>query len=156
MGKSVVVFKSDSFTWYWGGSPYDYFNIWNVVQVCFALSHISLRKHQYLYWRCSWVTIHGNFWHYNDTILSAMASQITGASIVCYRLLRRRSKQTSKLRVTGLCEGNPLNWRVWKTYTNQISLIFHAWVVQDKWSTLLCMWILLAYMDIMNKHYQNE
>ena len=36
-----------------------------------------------------------------------MASQITSVSIVCpKRLFRRRSKKTSKLRVTGLCEGN--------------------------------------------------
>ena len=38
-----------------------------------------------------------------------MASQITGLSIVCSTVcsFRRRSNKTSKLRVTGLCEGNP-------------------------------------------------
>ena len=45
--------------------------------------------------------------HYSDVMMSEMASQITGVSIayltVCFR---RRSKKTSKLRVTGLCEGN--------------------------------------------------
>ena len=46
--------------------------------------------------------------HYSDVIMSAMAFQITGISIVCStRLFRRRSKKTWKLRVTGLCEGNP-------------------------------------------------
>ena len=35
--------------------------------------------------------------------MGAMASQITGVTIV---YSRRRSKKTSKLRVTGLCEGN--------------------------------------------------
>ena len=39
--------------------------------------------------------------HYS-VIMGAMASQITSLS----RLFRRRSKKTSKLRVTGLCEGN--------------------------------------------------
>ena len=41
--------------------------------------------------------------HYNEVIMSAMASKITGLTIV---YSRRRSKKTSKLRVTGLCEGN--------------------------------------------------
>ena len=47
--------------------------------------------------------------HYNDVIMSAMASQITGVSIVYLlnRLFRRRSKETWKFRATGLCEGNP-------------------------------------------------
>ena len=40
--------------------------------------------------------------------MSAMASQITSVSICLHgHLFRRRSKKTSKLRVTGLCEGNP-------------------------------------------------
>ena len=45
--------------------------------------------------------------HYNDVIMSAMASQITSLSIV-YPIvkIRRTSKKTSKLRVTGLCMGN--------------------------------------------------
>ena len=45
--------------------------------------------------------------HYNDLIMSTMASQITSLTIVYSSVLfRRRSKKTSKLRVTGLCEGN--------------------------------------------------
>ena len=44
---------------------------------------------------------------YNDVIISAMASQITSLTIVNSTVYsRRRSKETSKLRVTGLCEGN--------------------------------------------------
>ena len=39
--------------------------------------------------------------------MSAMASQITGvSSVLLNRLFRRRSKKTSKVHVTGLCEGN--------------------------------------------------
>ena len=44
--------------------------------------------------------------------MGRMASQITSLTIVCLlkRLFRRRSKITSKLRITGLCEGNsPVN-----------------------------------------------
>ena len=46
-----------------------------------------------------------------DVMMSTMASQITGVRIVYLtRLFRRRSKKTSKLRDTSLCEGNsPVN-----------------------------------------------
>ena len=45
--------------------------------------------------------------HYNDVIMSAMASQSTSLTIVYSTVYSRcRSKKTSKLRVTGLCEGN--------------------------------------------------
>ena len=48
--------------------------------------------------------LHG---HYNDVIISAMASQTISLTIVCWTVYsKRRSKETSKLRVTGLCEGN--------------------------------------------------
>ena len=40
--------------------------------------------------------------------MNAMASQITNVTIAYSwnRLFRRRSKKTSKVRITGLCEGN--------------------------------------------------
>ena len=45
--------------------------------------------------------------HYNDVIMSAMASQITSLTIVYSNVYSRcRSTKTSKLRVTGLCAGN--------------------------------------------------
>ena len=45
--------------------------------------------------------------HYNDVIMSAMASWITSPTIVYSTVYSRRwSKKTSKFRVTGLCEGN--------------------------------------------------
>ena len=45
--------------------------------------------------------------HYNDVMMSAMASQITSLTIVYSTVYSRRiSKKISKLRVTGLCEGN--------------------------------------------------
>ena len=45
--------------------------------------------------------------HYGDVIMGTMASQITSLAIVFNRLFGSRSKKTSKLRVTGLCVGNP-------------------------------------------------
>ena len=45
--------------------------------------------------------------NYSDVIMGAMASQITSLSIVySTNLFWQRSMKTSKLRVTGLCEGN--------------------------------------------------
>ena len=45
---------------------------------------------------------------YSDVIMTAMASKITGVSIVFWIVFSRcRWKKISKLRVTGLCEGNP-------------------------------------------------
>ena len=46
--------------------------------------------------------------HYRDVIMNATASQITSLDHDCLlnRLFRRRSKKTSKLRITDLCEGN--------------------------------------------------
>ena len=47
--------------------------------------------------------------HYSHAIMSMMASQITRILIgLLNPLFRRRSKKTSKLCLTGLCEGNPL------------------------------------------------
>ena len=47
---------------------------------------------------------------YNDVIMGAMASQITSLTIVCSAVYSmRRSKKTSKLRVTGpLCGNSPV------------------------------------------------
>ena len=46
--------------------------------------------------------------HFSDVIMSAVATQITGVSVVCSTVFfRRRSKKTSKPRVTGLCLGYP-------------------------------------------------
>ena len=45
--------------------------------------------------------------HYNDVMMSALASQITSLTIVYSTVYsRRRSKKTSKIRVNGHCEGN--------------------------------------------------
>ena len=79
--------------------------------------------------------------HYNDVIMSAMASQITSLTIVYSTVyLRRRSKKTSKLRVTGLCEGNsPVTGRFpaqmgsnaenvsiwWRHHATE--LLYHLW-----------------------------
>ena len=48
-----------------------------------------------------------NSLHYTDVILSVMASQITGVSIVCFTVCSGADqRKTQTLHVTGLCEGN--------------------------------------------------
>ena len=42
--------------------------------------------------------------HYGVVIMGAMGFQITSLTII--HLFRRKSKKTSKLRITGLCAGN--------------------------------------------------
>ena len=44
--------------------------------------------------------------HYNGIIMSMMASEITGISTVYSTVSLGTDKKTSKLRITGLCEGN--------------------------------------------------
>ena len=51
--------------------------------------------------------LYGQQLHYNDVTPSATASQITSLTIVYSTAYsRRRSKKTSKVQVTGLCDGN--------------------------------------------------
>ena len=53
------------------------------------------------------VLLQGSEAHYNDVIMSAMASQITSFhDCLLNHLFGIRSKKTSKLRITGLCAGN--------------------------------------------------
>ena len=44
--------------------------------------------------------------HYNSVIMGTMVTQIPASRLFTYGLFRSRSKKTSKLRATGLCEGN--------------------------------------------------
>ena len=97
--------------------------------------------------------------HYDDVKMGTMTSQINNLTIVySNRLFRRRSKKTSKLRVTGLCAGNSpgtgefpaqmasnaenvsISWR-----HHEISLTSHSFV---RW---LCMdevdWVLIWRRD---------
>ena len=61
----------------------------------------------YSHWGGHAIFLIFNILHYNDVIMDSMASQITSLTIV-YLIVysRRRSKKTSKLRVTGLCAEN--------------------------------------------------
>ena len=61
---------------------------WQVLLI--ALFHREISQQRYI--------------HYSDVIMSAMASE--PQDCLLNRLFRHRWKKTSKLRVTGLCEGN--------------------------------------------------
>ena len=76
---------------------------------------------------CKWVSIsnatqhiprlrtnwHKAWSHYSDVIMSVLSvSNHQRLDYLLNRLFRRRSKKTSKLRVTGLCEGGIHRWPV--------------------------------------------
>ena len=68
----------------------------------FTIKHLDICSWTAQFYVCFSVLV-----HYNGVIMSAMASQITSLTIVYSTVLsRRRSKKTSKIRVTGLCAGN--------------------------------------------------
>ena len=67
------------------GGPYRGDIIWKGLHITASSRNILFSKH-----------------HYDDVIMGAMASHITSLN----RLFSCRSKETSKLRVTGLCVGN--------------------------------------------------
>ena len=68
---------------------------------------LSFSKHCACWWPCIVRFIRVLYTHYSDVIMGTVASKITSLTIVySNRLFRRRSKKTSKLRVTGLCVGN--------------------------------------------------
>ena len=54
----------------------------------------------------SWFGVYKVQWHYNDVIMTTMASQITSLTTVYSTVYSGTDKKTSKLRVTGLCAGN--------------------------------------------------
>ena len=49
--------------------------------------------------------------HYSDVIMSALASQITIVSMFAAPFIQAHIKKTSKLRITGLCAGEPTGGR---------------------------------------------
>ena len=84
--------------------------------------------------------------HYNDVIMRATASQITSLTIVSSTVYsRRRSKKTSKLRVTGLCErnssvtgefpaqraSNAENVSIWWRHHEQVTVLTSKYTVME-------------------------
>ena len=81
--------------------------------------------------------------HYSEVIMSTMASQITSFAIV-YSTVHRRSKKTSKLRVTGLCEGkSPMTGEPplpMASYADSVSI---WWRHHDRWSSIAEMFLMV-------------
>ena len=91
--------------------------------------------------------------HYNDVIMSATASQITSLTIVYSTVYsRRRSKKTSKLRVTGFFVMGIHRWPVNSPHKGQVMRkmfpfddVFMNWVIYECQPTSF-----LGTMDIMH------
>ena len=95
--------------------------------------------------------------HFNDFIMSAMVSQITGITILYSTDYSRcRSKKTSKFRVTGLCQWNsPVTGEFPAQRTSNTETVSIWWRHHDRWnvSVTKCMYIglcvyLYIYTDI--------
>ena len=72
-----------------------------------TLSEERPRPNQYLLLTEDYQSGYGSQWHYSDIIMGTIASQITSLTIVYATIYSGADKKkTSKLRVTGLCEGN--------------------------------------------------
>ena len=83
-------------------------NYWQIASLVSQKSLFTV-THAFFFMSCSenncWLPSY--FVHYGGIIMSAMTSQITRClDYLLNRLFRRRSKKVSKLRATGLFEGN--------------------------------------------------
>ena len=72
---------------------------------------------------------------FSDVVMGAMASQITGVSIVYSYVCSGTDKKTSKIRVTGQCQGNspefPVVWAFllnWNIIAWSISVMTVLWI----------------------------
>ena len=84
------------------------------------------------------------FGHYNDVIMTTMASQITNLN----RLFRRRSKKTSKLRVTGLCVGNSPDRWISRTKGQLRGKCFHLMTSSWSWNNSMCWMLYFVHTEI--------
>ena len=98
---------------------YPYFDVFTILKTDFEMTMSNAEKVMQVYCTSWWLWLCPLVWfccmlsrglklgHYNDVIMGAMASQITSLTIVYTTVYsRRRSKKTSKPRVTGLCAWN--------------------------------------------------
>ena len=85
------------------------FTITNFFEICIDIQENCIWKYplENTDCFCSGLVLKQTSWHYNDVINERDgASNHQPHDCLLSRLFRRRSKKTSKLRVTGLCAGN--------------------------------------------------
>ena len=90
--------------------------------------------------------------HYSDLIISSMVSQISSLTTVCLlkRLFWRRSKKTSKLRVTGLSGGtSPVTGEFPAQMTSSMENVSIWWHHHDNFVTKLLQF--LQYQPIIHQ-----
>ena len=110
-------------------------NIWYLMYIPLNIASEKLKQSP----RCALFVIEG---HYNDIIMNAMASQITSLTIVYSTIYsRHRSKKTSKLCVTGLCEGNsPVTSEFPAQRASNAENVSIWWRHHGFWNNLLFAW----------------
>ena len=78
--------------------------LWSVPGLCLTILSAGTTKQE----SCAWF-LEQNIClpHYSDVIMSAMASQSPASRLFTQPFVQAAIKKTSKLCITGLCEGNP-------------------------------------------------
>ena len=93
------------------------------------------RIHESLHYNSRDTNMHKVSEYYNDVIMGAIASQITSLTIVYSIVYSDRSKETSELRVTGLCvrnsPGNAKNVSIWWRHHGKFSYVCAAFEWQQ-------------------------
>ena len=92
--------------------------------------------------------------YYNDVIMSMMASQITSLTIVHSAVYsRRRSKKTSKLRVTGLCARNsPVTGEFPAKTASNAKNVSIWWRHHDKYILFIANCTLIFFLNLCPVH----
>ena len=97
----------------------------------------------------TWIVHMSKTWivHYSDVIMKAMASRYH-RRLDCFpsRLLRRRSKKTSKLRVTGLFEGNHW-WSVDSHHKGPVTREMFLFIKVIIYTRCLHCWIISGFLQ---------
>ena len=92
--------------------------------------------------------------HYNDVMMGAMASQITTLTIIYWIIYsKRRSKKTSKLRLTGLSAGNssvPVEFPAQRASNAEMLpfdgvIMDYSWSIYSQISLKVCPWTASQY-----------
>ena len=103
----LAKFFSNHFIATWLGAKLNFIWIWIVMEKSFVKWAIGLGPIEYIPRIMHTVYIFVEVCHSSDVIMSMMASQIISVSIFGSAICSGRSKKTSKLHITGLCEENP-------------------------------------------------
>ena len=102
----------------------------------------DIRVHEACYKEVSFHFVKEILMHYSDVIMSVMASNHQPHDCLLKRLFRPRSKKTSKLRLTGLCDRNsPVTGEFPTQRASKVENVSFWWHHHG----IICLWRSLVY-----------